>query len=479
MIKLSELNGKVRQVIAGAFTERVWIVAEISEMKTNRSGHCYLVLIEKDEESDAVIAQARATIWSYTFRMLRPYFETTTGQTLVEGLKVLVQVAVEFHELYGYSLNIQDIDPTYTLGDLARRKAEIINRLTKEGVFEMNKELDFPEVAQKIAVISSETAAGYLDFTNHLQNNQGGYIFYCKLFPAVMQGPQTEDSVIQALEQIYHYEDFFDAVVIIRGGGSQFDLSCFDNYNIAYYVTQFPLPVITGIGHEKDNSVVDLVAHMRLKTPTAVAEFLIGTAAKFDLRLIEAQSRLIENLRRQFDESNGRIDRLARLASPLIRNRITQSFRLLSQLIWRTDHSVQMAIVSHRNFLSLKQKEMKRNISLFISGKSQKLETTGGLVLSGLKMMIPSTREELRIIQSSVIQTIRVKMVNEHHKLEMISQEVTLKDPARILARGYSITTCNGKALKDVNDVQESDTIQTFLHKGILVSKVLDKRQSV
>lgn len=479
MIKLSELNGLVRQLIAGAFPERLWIIAEISEMKMNRSGHCYLVLIEKDEEADAVTAQARATIWSYTFRMLRPYFETTTGQTLMEGLKVLVQVSVEFHELYGYSLNIHDIDPTYTLGDLARRKAEIINRLTREGVFEMNKELDFPEVPQRIAVISSETAAGYLDFTNHLQNNQGGYVFYCKLFPAVMQGPQTEASVIQALEQIYQYEDFFDAVVIIRGGGSQFDLSCFDNYNIAYHVTQFPLPVITGIGHEKDNSVVDLVAHTRLKTPTAVAEFLIGTAAKFDLRLIEAQSRLTENVHRQFDEANRLVDRSARLAGPLIRSRIAQSSRSLSQLFWKTDHSIQMALVSHENHLVLKQSEMKRNIPLFLSLNSKKLESTGGLALSGLKRMIPSGRDELKRNLSLVIQAVQRRMAVEHHKIEMMTQEVSLNDPARILARGYSITTCNGKVLKDIADVQEHDTIQTILHKGTLLSKVLNKSEPV
>jgi exodeoxyribonuclease VII large subunit len=289
-IKLSELNGLVRKVVTDAFPEKIWVIGEISEMKINRNGHCYLNLIEKDEATDTVVAQARATIWSYTFRMLRPYFETTTGQILIEGLKVLVNVSVEFHELYGYSLNIQDIDPTYTLGDMARRRREIIARLTDEGVLDMNKEVEFPLAPQKIAVISSETAAGYRDFTDHLLNNPAGYIFYPKLFPAVMQGSQTEISVIEALDHIYEYEDLFDVVVIIRGGGSQIDLSCFDNYNLAYHITQFPLPVITGIGHEKDNTIVDLVAHTRLKTPTAVAEFLIGEVAGFDQQIEEARS---------------------------------------------------------------------------------------------------------------------------------------------------------------------------------------------
>jgi exodeoxyribonuclease VII large subunit len=202
-IKLSELNGLIRKVVTDAFPDKIWVIGEISEMKINRNGHCYLNLIEKDEATDTVVAQARATIWSYTFRMLRPYFETTTGQVLIEGLKVLVNVSVEFHELYGYSLNILDIDPTYTLGDMARKRREIITRLINEGVAEMNKELEFPYVPQKIAVISSETAAGYQDFTDHLLNNQAGYVFYPKLFPAIMQGNQTEASIIEALDQIY------------------------------------------------------------------------------------------------------------------------------------------------------------------------------------------------------------------------------------------------------------------------------------
>ena len=217
-LKLSELNGRVKKAIGETFTSPVWVIAEISELKMNRNGHCYLVLIEKEENGDAIIAQAKTTIWSYTFRMLRPYFESTTGQPLTEGLKVLVSVSVEFHELYGYSLNIRDIDPTYTLGDMARRRREIISRLQNEGVADMNKELTLPLVPQKIAIISSPTAAGYQDFIDQLTNNPANYHFHTRLFPAIMQGNQAEASIIGALEQIYLYEDFFDVVVIIRGG---------------------------------------------------------------------------------------------------------------------------------------------------------------------------------------------------------------------------------------------------------------------
>jgi len=273
-LTLSELNKQIGDVLESAFPKGVWVVGEISELKENRNGHCYLELIEK--QGIEIVARSRATIWSYTYRMLKPYFETSTGQLFTSGIKILVQVSVEFHAAYGLSLNIKDIDPVYTVGDMAMQRREIVDRLKTEGVFEMNKELQLPLVPQKIAVISSATAAGYQDFVNQLDNNKQGFVFYIKLFQATMQGTETAPSIMAALERIFGYDDFFDAVVIIRGGGATADLSSFDNYDLAYFVTQFPLPVITGIGHEKDDTIVDLVAHTRLKTPTAVAEFFIA-----------------------------------------------------------------------------------------------------------------------------------------------------------------------------------------------------------
>ena len=259
-LTLSELNERIKEVIEGAFPSSVWVIAEISELKENRNGHCYLELIEK--QGTEIVARSRATIWSYTYRMLKPYFETTTGQLFTQGIKILVQGAVEFHSAFGLSLNIKDIDPIYTVGDMAMQRKEIINRLQTEGVFEMNKELELPLVPQKIAVISSATAAGYQDFMNQMETNEFGFRFYTKLFQATMQGVEAVPSIIYALERIFQYEDFFDAVVIIRGGGATADLSSFDNYDLAFNITQFPLPVITGIGHEKDDTIIDLVAHI-------------------------------------------------------------------------------------------------------------------------------------------------------------------------------------------------------------------------
>ena len=282
---LYELNQLIKNTIHDAFSSPLWIVAEIMELHVNRSGHCYLELIEKDPESANIRAKARGTIWANQFRMLKPYFESSTSMRLESGIKILFRASIEFHELYGLSLNIMDIDPAYTLGDLARKKQEVIRRLNEEGVFTMNRELVFPAVPQNIAVISSASAAGYGDFINTLEQNAYGYAFRTILFPAILQGEQAAPSIIKAFDDVYERETEFDCVVLIRGGGSQSDLECFNQYELAYHITQFPLPVITGIGHERDESVSDMVASKPLKTPTAVAEFLIDSLLSFEMRL--------------------------------------------------------------------------------------------------------------------------------------------------------------------------------------------------
>jgi exodeoxyribonuclease VII large subunit len=472
VLKLSELNGMVRRVVTDSFPDKLWVIGEISEMKVNRNGHCYLNLIEKEEASDTVVAQAKAAIWSYTFRMLRPYFETATGQVLVEGLKVLVSVSVEFHELYGYSLNIQDIDPTYTIGDMARRRREIIARLTDEGVVDMNKEVEFPYVPQKIAVISSETAAGYQDFTNQLMSNQAGYVFYPRLFPAVMQGSQAEASIIDALDQIYRYEDFFDVVVIIRGGGSQLDLSCFDNYNLAYHITQFPLPVITGIGHEKDNTIVDMVAHTRLKTPTAVAEFLIGEVARYELNLNEAEEKLISSVREQLAKANQMVDRLARIYGPLIRAKMNRNSQILNQTAWQLNHLIKSSITDHKYVIDRKKESLHRSTRHLVAIQSYELKEMAGLISSGLRIIIPVKMNQLKSRISSTRLFIRERLAKESFNLELASQKAYFTDPRHVLARGYSITTHNGIVLKESSKVEIDDIIETMLLKGTLLSKV-------
>ncbi len=286
---LYELNNLIKSAISRSFPDTCWVTAEIADSKCNQKGHCYLELVEKEDEK--TIAQMKATIWAYEYRRLSHKFEKTTNESLKPGMKVLLLASVTFHEVYGLSLTIRDIDPSYTLGEMARKKKEVIERLKKEGVIDMNKKLSLPPVPQRIAVISSPTAAGYGDFFNQLDKNLYGYSFVHVLFPALMQGHDAEGSIIASLDEVKKKSRHFDVVAIVRGGGSAVDLNCFDSYPIASQIARFPLPVITGIGHERDDTVVDIVAHTKLKTPTAVAEFLISGMRSFEETVIDFEKR--------------------------------------------------------------------------------------------------------------------------------------------------------------------------------------------
>ena len=319
---LLELNARVRDALQEALPERYWVRAEVSEARIHPSGHCYLELIEKEEPTGRTVAKARATIWATTFRLLRPWFEQSTGQLFTSGIKILVLVSPVFHELYGYSLTIHDIDPTYTLGDAARRRAAILQQLRDEGVADMNKELVWPPLPQRFAIISSPSAAGYGDFMNQLQNNPYGYRVYTALFPASMQGEQTERSIIEALDRIASHEELFDGVVIIRGGGATSDLNSFDSYPLAANVAQFPLPVITGIGHERDDTVIDLVANTRVKTPTAAAEWIIARLHEADLHVAGLSLSISEAVRDRLQREKQTLQRTTSALPMLVERRI-------------------------------------------------------------------------------------------------------------------------------------------------------------
>lgn len=295
-LTLFDLNALIRRSLEQCLPDEHWIQAELSDVRSNSTGHCYLEFVQKDARSNNLIAKARGIIWGNVFSLLKPYFEEATGQLFTSGIKVLVKVVVQFHELYGYSLTVQDIDPTYTLGDMARRRREILQQLEEEGVLTLNKELEMPLLPQRIAVISSATAAGYGDFCHQLQHNSRGFFFYTELFPALMQGNQVEESVLAALDRVNERLVEFDAVVIIRGGGATSDLSGFDTYLLAAACAQFPLPIITGIGHERDDTVLDSVAHTRVKTPTAAAELLIARINEVADRLEYLSARLQEGV---------------------------------------------------------------------------------------------------------------------------------------------------------------------------------------
>ena len=405
-LSLYELNGLVKRSIRNCLPETYWVQAELSDVRSNYSGHCYLEFIQKDANGNNLIAKARGTIWSNVYKLLKPYFEQETGQAFTSGIKVLVQVSVEFHELYGYSLTVLDIDPTYTVGDMERKRREILRQLEEEGVIDLNKELEFSMFPQRIAVISSATAAGYGDFCNQLANNPRGYDFHVELFPAIMQGERVEESIITALDTIYSRMDEFDVVVIIRGGGATSDLSGFDTYGLAANCAQFPLPIITGIGHERDDTVIDLVAHTRVKTPTAAAAFLIACMDKVADRLEELSARLQQGVRNRLLWEQRRMDTLKQRIPNAVYKRIADAkYGLLS-----VKRNMQMAF---RQFLSMKK-----------------------------------------------------------HRLELLQQRLNDALPEKQLARGYSITLKNGKAVKDASVLKEGDVLVTMLHQGKIESEI-------
>lgn len=306
-LTIYSLNNMARNALADAMPLRYWVTGELSEVREAAAGHCYIELVQRDEATKEMVAKARGTIWARIYSLLRPYFLEQTGQPFTAGLKVLLQVTVSFHELYGFTLDVCDIEPAYTIGDIARQRQLIIKRLTEEGVIGLNKELQIPLLPQRIAVISSATAAGYGDFCDQLMNNKYGFVFYTGLFPSPMQGNRVEEGIIAALDRIAQHADCWDVVVIIRGGGATSELNCFDTYNLANNCAQFPLPIITGIGHQRDESLLDIVAHTSAKTPTAAAELLIHAMLAGESLLTETMGNIVNNIRQRLTNEKTRI----------------------------------------------------------------------------------------------------------------------------------------------------------------------------
>ena len=429
-LSLVELNARIRGVLTKAFSETYWVRAEMSDVRVNASsGHCYLEFVEKNPITGQMVAKMRASIWAKTFRMLKPYFEMETGQAFASGLKVLVRVSVEFHELYGMSLNVVDIDPAYTLGDMVRKRMEIIRQLQEEGVFTLNKELPFPEIPRRVAIITSATAAGYEDFLNQLQHNKEGFPFYTKLFPALMQGDRTEASIIAALDRIYTYRELFDVVVIIRGGGATSDLNSFDSYLLAANCAQFPLPIITGIGHERDDTVVDLVAHTRMKTPTAVAEFLISR--------MELVGNELEDIRQN--------------VSALVLDVLARQNNYLQLVTTRFPSVVENQIQKNRSHLQKIGSSLPSFASSLLSKKQAALENT-----------------ELRLRNS-----ISMKVAESNRFIQLTEQFIKMASPEYILRRGYSLTLKEGKIIKHAADLKEGDELTTRFADGEVKSTIL------
>ncbi len=355
-LRLFELNRLIRDTLDKNLQPAYWVIAEIGEMREAQNGHCYLDLVEKSD--DKVIAKIRANIWAYSYRAIASRFESITGESLRSGINVLCQVTVTFHELYGISLNIKDIDASFTLGERARRRQEIIERLKQDGVFEMNKSQVLPLVPQRVAVISSPTAAGYGDFMDQLSHNAFGYRFHTHLYKSTMQGDSAVSSIISSLHQINDVIESYDLVVIIRGGGSQIDLDCFDQYELAAHVAQFPIPVITGIGHDRDETILDLVAHTRVKTPTAAAEFLVSGIRSFEERLLTTYSSISQLANNRVSMEIQRLRTSGHRLENLARQRIASAYRESDKVKAGLRHAALKRMANEKERLALARKSL-------------------------------------------------------------------------------------------------------------------------
>ena len=382
-ITLLELNGRVKSTLQFEMPDAYWVQAEISSISPSSQGHCYIELVQKDSTGRNFLAKAKANIWRGTWLKLKPYFESQTGETLKVGMKVLLQVTVTFHEVYGYSLVVQDIDPTYTMGDMARRRKEILDQLEKDGVIGLNRELEIPALPQRIAVISSATAAGWGDFRNQLGNNIYGFRFYVKLFPALMQGDDVERSVISALDAVAARRDDFDVVVIIRGGGAVSELSCFDSYSLAYNIANFPLPVITGIGHERDDTVADVVAHTKVKTPTAAAEFIINRVFDSASELENLTRRMSDAVSERMNAEHIRIERLSQKLPSLFAILKTRQEQILETIWLRSVNAVRNMLTTQNHKLEMMDKSIAAADPVLILKRGYSLTRLNGRAVKG------------------------------------------------------------------------------------------------
>ncbi|MEE1316159.1 MAG: exodeoxyribonuclease VII large subunit [Prevotella sp.] len=427
-LTLYELNSLVKETIELTFTQQFWVEAELADA-TERRGHLYLDLVQKDEHSATPIARASARCWASVWASVRPRFERTTRQRLTAGMKVLLRVYPQFHQAYGFSWIVTDIDPTYTLGDMQRQRQEIIDRLKRDGVFDMQRELTLPMFCQRIAVISSATAAGFGDFCNHLQHNDYGFHFAVELFPAIMQGEQVEPTVISALDSINSRIDDFDCVVIIRGGGATVDMSGFNTLLLAENVANFPLPIITGIGHDRDESIIDMISFMQVKTPTAAAAFLIERLLNVSERITAATSSITRCVQEKLEYERIRLTALSTRIPILFSLTKTRQLSIIDSLTQRMTAAVQQDIRQRQHQLQI---------------AAQRLAT--------------ATQRTMQ---------------QEQHRLQMLTQRTAALDPAAILRRGFSMTLCNGRFVTDASQMNNGDIMETRLANGTVLSRVI------
>lgn len=417
-LSVSQLTQQIQQVIENELAPLYWVVGELADFRQAPQGHVYFELVEKQDNK--IQAKIRGNLWQFTYRSIAPKFAEATGTQLKSGMKVLAQVSVNFHPLYGLSITVKDIDPSFSLGERSRQRQETIDRLTREGLIRLNARFELPPVVQKIAVISSATAAGYGDFVNQLENNGYGYKIYHRLFPSLMQGNEAVANLIAALNKVEEISEKLDihALVIIRGGGAQLDLDCFDDYNLAERIARFPLPVFTGIGHERDETIADLVAHTRLKTPTAVAEFILGGFRSMEENLTLSLRRLDRATRSKLKEESSQI-----------------------------------------NQLELRVRSLSQN---FLTRSTERIHTISSRILQAGKSILRIQELNLNTREKNLQRTPVLLLEKQKERLLRLESQFRQLDPQAILARGYSRTEVDGIPINQVKYLKEGTVLETY-----------------
>lgn len=424
---LSNLTQSIQNVINSHCNKVVWIKAEIVKLNYYpKSGHCYPTLVEKKDGK--VIAEIRGNIWGAHFLMINNKFKTVLKEELKDDITVVIQGSVNFHPLHGLALNITDIDPEYTLGELAREKAETIEKLKARNIFTANKQTFLPVLPKTIAIISVKTSKGYGDFMNVIENNPKGYKFHFLLFPAILQGDRAVTTILQQLERIEQHADIFDAVAIIRGGGGEIGLSCFDSYTLAEKIAGFPIPVLTGIGHSTNETVSELVSYESFITPTKIAEFLLQKFNDFALPLQEGEQVLLTETDWLFKSEKTNLKETARLFSSLTSNSMDNSKAEINSLIFQ-------------------------------------LQNFGKQLLINQKIELQQARKTLMLRAKQPLREATIDLRFFEEKIRMLS-------PKNILKRGFSITRHKGKIIKSTEALEREDLLETQLFSGSLTSRV-------
>lgn len=448
-LSLRKLSLLISSVFKERFSDDLWVKCELQSLSVAASGHCYFELSEYDTEHLRKVASMRGTVWRDRYRALKAKFEEQTAQELAAGLNVLLRVRLSYSALYGFSLNVIDIDPSYTLGDIERRRREIMRRLQREGIAERQKQLVLPLLVKRIAIVSSLTAAGYGDFSNQLRDNRGRFYFVTQLFDARMQGAEAEASILSALHAIEIESSHWDVVVILRGGGAVGDLQSLESYNVARAIALFPIPVLTGIGHDRDSTLLDLVAHLSLRTPTAVAQFLIE-------RMESAATRLLE---------------IADSLSDAIGRRIVCQRERLSEMRLAIDSAVRLQLGYKRRFL---ERWISLRLAPRIDGRLRRerlrLEA-GARVFKFAEVRIGRERARLRPM-GQVARFIDVRIKCERLRLRSVEQAVRMADPENTLRRGYTVTLREGKIVTRVENLKRGDVLTTRFADGECRSEI-------